>query len=139
MGSDIPSRRETDTKFDAIIDRLDTLEVGQENIAATQIAHMENEHVVTAAEAVELIAEHNSMVPNVALSLDLLAGKPILDMVTGIPTGQREPGIADRVKSLEWNSNGGRGFSVRNRDKIIIAGLTTMGLVLAEVIRFLLV
>ena len=129
-------RRISDSKFDTIIDRLDTLEVGQKDIASKQADHVEKDHGnITGPEAKALVAEHKGMIHDVGLTVDLIAGKPIIDVYTGVPTGQREPGIADRVKLLEYNSNGGRGFSVRNRDKIIIAGMSASAILLAEVIR----
>jgi hypothetical protein len=134
--TDTPSRRENDEKFEIIIDRLDILETGQKDIVQRQEDHLEHEHIgLSRDQALELVDEHVNMVHDVGLTVELIAGKPIKDEWTGKLTGKREPGIAKRVEDLEFNSNGGRGFSIRNRDKLVIAGLTTLGLVLVEAIR----
>lgn len=97
-----------------------------------------------AGEGAKLIDEHKNMLTDIStlkqnstLVVELVAGKEIIDPFTKRPTGDREPGIAHRVEALEYASNGGRGFSVRNRDKLIIGAIASVPSVGTLFIAFL--
>ena len=105
-------RRDSDPRIDELLDH--------------QRTHLKDFHAkLRPGEAATLIEEHKTMLTDIstlkhdsALTVELIAGKIILDPFTHQPTGERETGIADRVESLEYNSNGGRGLSIRMRDKV---------------------
>jgi hypothetical protein len=107
--------------------------------------HVEEYHAFKASELMKMVIEHKELLTDVsglkkdtALSVELLAGKQIIDPYTGQPTGERLPGIASRVETLEYDANGGSGIHIRFRDKaqmglwgVLGAVVTSLGLILA--------
>ena len=130
-------RRESDPRIDELLDH--------------QRTHLRDFHGnLKAGEGAKLIEEHKNMLTDIstlkhdsALTVELIAGKIIMDKFTNLPTGEREPGIAFRVESLEHQSNGGRGMSIRLRDKaqmglwggVSAAVVYSAGLIIAAWIR----
>ena len=130
-------RRVSDPRIDELLDH--------------QRTHLRDFHGnLKAGEGAKLIEEHKNMLNDItdlkhdsALSVELLAGKIIVDKFTGRETGEREPGIAFRVESLEYQANGGRGMSIRLRDKaqmglwggVSAAVVYSAGLIVAALIR----
>lgn len=119
-------RRESDPRIDELLDH--------------QRMHLKDFHgELEAGEAKELIEEHKNMLVDIselkrnsALTVELIAGKLIVDPFTHQETGEREPGIAYRVESLEHQSNGGGGFSIRAKDKAQLIGFMTIVIVALE-------
>ena len=64
--------------------------------------------------------------------VDSIAGKQVVDAFTGEPTGHRNGGMDDRLKKLEFQGNGGGGFSMRAKDKAQISAIITVVLVALE-------
>jgi hypothetical protein len=122
-------RRQADIRLDAHVEsingRLDVIDEHHRETDSWHAHHITDYHAnLKAGEAAVLIAKvrsiPESMVDDIALSVELLAGKEIIDEFTKQPTGQRHPGIAKRVEVLEYAANGGRGLSIRTRDKLLI-------------------
>ncbi len=56
--------------------------------------------------------------------------------ISGTPnplTGDRGPGLASRMKDLEYRANGGGGLSVKQGDQVRIALYTMIGTVIANI------
>lgn len=97
-----------------VTERFDRLE-------ELRVTHLDQFHTVLPPEETEqLVTEHSHLMSDTALLVELVAGKQKTDPFTDLPTGEREPGIAERVELLEHHTNGGRGLSIRTRDKLII-------------------
>ena len=102
--------------------------------------HVEEFHgALEAGEGAILVQEHKNMLNDItqlkrdsSLTVELIAGKVILDPYTDLPTGERESGIAQRVKSLEHTANGGGGFSIKAKDKAQLIGFMTIVIVALE-------
>ena len=109
-----------------------------EMIAAIETAlqhHRDNDHAnLNKDEADALVKEHRNMVDDLALLVEMVAGECVIDEFTGENTGQRKPGIASKVEALDHRSNGGGGFSVRTRDKIIIGLIAAIPSVVAGLV-----
>ncbi len=130
-------RRDSDPRIDELLDH--------------QRTHLKDFHAkLRPGEAATLVEEHKTMLTDIstlkhdsALTVELIAGKIIVDKFTGRETGEREPGIAFRVESLEYQANGGRGMSIRLRDKaqmglwggVSAAVVYSAGLIVAALIR----
>lgn len=88
--------------------------------------------------AAELVQEHEDMVGDISLLVDLVAGEQIVDPFTHKSTGLRREGLADRVEKIDARTNGGGGVSIRWSDKGITALMTTLLIAAAEAIKVLL-
>lgn len=102
--------------------------------------HVDEFHgALEAGEGAVLIQEHKDMLGDISelkhnstLIVELVAGKPVLDKFTNLPTGEREPGIAVRVEALEHSANGGGGFSIKAKDKAQLIGFMTIVIIALE-------
>ncbi len=96
-----------------------------DELLENQRVHLKDFHAKQQpGEAAVLIEEHKTMLTDIhelkhnsALTVELVAGKLKIDPFTGKETGERSDGISQRIKSLEHSANGGKGLSIRMRDK----------------------
>ena len=96
---------------------------------------MEDEYCKQVDRIDKLVAEGTVRGRQLDLLVEKVAGIPIVDPYSGIPTGEREDGIADRVRKLEYQGNGGGGFSLRAKDKAQITAFFTGVVVIVNVLR----
>jgi hypothetical protein len=115
----------TDECDDDITTRLDKIEAGQKD-------HVTEYHAFKAQELVVMVNQHDELVKSVPQNRQLLEkvitildGEEIRDIHgdlvsrTGGMRG-RQAAIETDMAALKFDANGGRGFSVRTRDKVII-------------------
>jgi len=101
-------------------------------------AHVEQYHAFTADELRPMVDEHNRLVEDVPEIRDVveriinvLEGKPEFDLQghemprTGGMRGKQEM-IERDLSNLKHDANGGRGFTIRNRDKLIIGTIAAV-------------
>ena len=142
MTSEIPSRRSNDLKLDEVLDRIDQLEEGHRSLAQHQSKHLDEYHAFKKDALIEMVAEHNALVEGFPQARDdieailyYVAGEKVLDPITHEWFGERKGGMAARITKLEYDANGGRGLSIRNRDKLIIALLSTVGAIIVAALQ----
>lgn len=143
--SEYPSRRKQDGKLDEIMIRLDTLEREHQELQMQAKQHLEEYHAnLKSGQTKVLINEHRDMVENIDTIATLVAGEKIVDPITHEWHGRREPGMAQRqelmairVEKLEHRSNGGGGFSIRNKDKLVIGAIASVPAVVSLLIGYL--
>lgn len=143
--SEYPSRRKQDGKLDEIMERLDTLESEHQEFKIQAGQHLEEYHAnLKSGQARVLVEEHQNMVEDIDTIATLIAGKKVLDPLSHEWHGQRESGMAQkqelmaiRIEKLEHRSNGGGGFSIRNKDKLIIGAIASVPAVVSLLIAYL--
>ena len=109
-------------------------------------AHLEQYHAFTADELRPMVEEHNKMVedvPSIKATVEriicVLEGEPEYDLHgdemprTGGMRGRQEM-IERDLAHMKFESNGGRGFSIRNRDKLIIGAIASVPAVASLII-----
>lgn len=111
----------------------DTVEGGD-----AMVAHIAEYHAFTTDELRPIVDEHNevvSLLPEIQETVEkiivVLDGKPEHDLHGheiarhGGMRGKQEL-IERDVAALKFDSNGGKGFSIRNRDKLIIGAIASI-------------
>lgn len=96
---------------------------------------MEDEYCKQVDRIDRLVEEGSVRGRQLDLLVEKIAGELEVDEFTGIPTGHRINGIADRLEALEYQGNGGGGFSLRAKDKAQITAFFTGIVVVVNVIR----
>lgn len=138
LENNTPSRREADKKFDEIIDCIDA-------IKATQKKHVEEYHAFKVAELRVLVAQHESLIESVPINtkllekiVNVLEGSEEFDMhdesmgrTGGMVAKQkamdkRQVMMEQDIADFKYEANGGKGFSVRNKDKLIIGAIASV-------------
>jgi hypothetical protein len=96
----------------------------------------EYRHYCKQVERIDRLVEEGAIhARQLDILVEKIAGPLILDPYTGVPTGERGDGIADKVKILEHRSNGGSGFSISAKDKTqIVAWVTIVGTAVGTII-----
>lgn len=138
----IPNRRQHDRHLDLKLEEL------REYIANELCEHVDEYHAFKKEDLQRMVKEHETLMIGADERTELL--NRIIDALEGEEgepnlhgeAGPRTGGMAGKinvierdVEKLKYDGNGGRGFSVRNRDKIIIAALSGAAILAAEVVR----
>ena len=120
-----------DQQFDDLKEQLDCIERENKD-------HVTEYHAFKVAELRVMVAQHEELTRSVPINTKLLEG--IVDVLEGPeefnllnePKGRtggmvgRQAMIERDLASIKHDANGGRGFSVRNRDKITIGAIAVM-------------
>ena len=129
---------------------MSDMEEIREILKEQQEKHIEIYHAFKADELKEMVVEHAALVKAVPENklllervVEALDGKPEYDL-HGKQTGRKGGMVSKQnmierdVASIKYDANGGRGFSVRTRDKIIIgviAALPSIAILIAAIVR----
>lgn len=142
--TDIPNRRQSDRALDEKISEL------KKHISDEMCDHVDEYHAFKKEALKVMVEEHRELVSRLPETerlteriIDVLEGEYGEPNLHG-ELGPRDGGLVGKidmierdVSALKFDANGGRGFSVRFRDKAIIAGLTMFAIVAAKVIELL--
>lgn len=120
-----------------------------EELEGIMEAHVSKYHAFTADQLVPMVEEHNELtldVPEIKRVVEriicVLEGEPIVDLHGNEIS--REGGMRGRQEMIErdlagikYDANGGRGFSIRNKDKLIIGTIAAIPAVVSLLIAYL--
>jgi len=121
------------------------MQVG-DDIGEHMAAHVEQYHAFTADELRPMVEEHNELtadVPEIKRVVEriicVLEGEPVIDLhgdEIGRDGGMRgkQAQIERDLAGIKHDANGGRGFSIRNKDKLIIGAIASIPAVASLVI-----
>ena len=141
----IAENRRDDTKLDEIASSIAALDTKVDDAVANAEKHVDVYHAFKAPELVAMVDEHRTLLVEQASTADrveriavILEGEEKMNIagdVVGFSGGmvERQKDIdgvvrqtARDVEKMKHDANGGRGFSIRNKDKLIIGTIAAI-------------